>query len=97
MGGGAKTTTDHEVIRQWAEDRGGVPASVKGTEGPGEEAGILRIHFPDYGDEESLQIISWETLFRKFDKENLAFLYQETTSSGEKSRFFKFIDRSETQ
>jgi hypothetical protein len=29
---GSHTTTDHEKIKKWAEDRGGVPATVKETE-----------------------------------------------------------------
>ena len=58
MSGQSKTTTDHEVIRRWAEARDGKPASVKGT-GSGEDAGILRIDFPG-GDEDSLEQIPWD-------------------------------------
>jgi hypothetical protein len=49
------TTTDHNTIRKWAEDRGGVPATVKATEEDG-HAGILRIDFGprDEGLEEDL-------------------------------------------
>src|SRR4051794_34732042 len=42
----SKTTTDHDEIRRWAEERGGRPATVEGTEGGGEDAGVLRIDFP---------------------------------------------------
>ncbi|MEN3385962.1 MAG: hypothetical protein V7608_6006 [Hyphomicrobiales bacterium] len=38
------TTTDHKKIKKWAEDRKGVPATVKATEDKG-HAGILRIDF----------------------------------------------------
>jgi hypothetical protein len=31
--------------------------------------------------------------FEKFDRENLAFLYQEKTAEGEVSRFHKFVER----
>ena len=34
----SKTTTDHDEIRRWAEERGGKPATVKGTESGGEDA-----------------------------------------------------------
>src|SRR3954464_10850295 len=88
----SKTTTDHEEIRRWAEDRGGKPATVKGTESGGEDAGILRIDFPG-GEEDRLEEISWDDWFEKFDSEKLAFLYQEQVKSGDESRFFKIVTR----
>jgi hypothetical protein len=87
----AKETTDHELIRKWVEDRGGKPAAVKGT-GSGSDPGILRIDFPGYKGEETLQQISWEQFFQKFEKERLAFLYQEETEGGDVSRFSKLIN-----
>jgi hypothetical protein len=87
----SKKTTNHDEIRKWVEDRGGKPATVKGT-GEG-EPGILRIDFPGRGAEDSLEEISWEEFFDKFDKENLAFLYQEETAKGEESRFAKLVNR----
>lgn len=88
----SKTTTDHDEIRRWAEERGGRPASVKGTESGGDEAGILRIDFPG-GEEDRLEEISWDEFFAKFDEQNLAFLYQEEVKSGDESRFHKFVSR----
>jgi hypothetical protein len=90
MAGESHTTTDHKVIRKWVEERGGRPATVKGTGRGREEAGILRIDFPGYSGEESLEEISWEEFFDKFDDKKLAFLYQEKTGGGEQSRFCKF-------
>jgi len=92
MAGETKITTNHEEIRKWAEARGGKPATVKRTENDG-EAGVLRIDFPGYSGAGSLEEISWDEFFRKFDEKNLAFLYQDTPSSGEESRFFKFVTR----
>lgn len=83
----ANTTTDHDTIRKWAEERGGHPARVK-TDEPG---GILRI---DFGEpEESLEEIGWDEFFRIFEDRKLAFLYQEKTGDGESSRFNKLVDR----
>ena len=85
----ARTTTDHTTIRKWAEGRDGKPARVK-TSG---EGGILRI---DFGETEpQLKEISWEQFFEVFDENELAFLYQDKTSSGDTSRFNKFVNRSE--
>ncbi|HEY0180420.1 MAG TPA: hypothetical protein VGC30_12440 [Dokdonella sp.] len=86
----AKTTTNHDEIRRWAEARGGRPATVKGTEHGGEHAGILRIAFS--GDDH-LEAIPWDEFFAKFDEANLAFLHQDRTKDGEQSRFFKFVER----
>jgi len=88
----SKTTTNHDEIRKWAEARGGKPATVKRTESNG-EAGVLRIDFPGYRGSDSLEEISWDEFFKKFDEKQLAFLYQDETSSGEQSRFFKLVSR----
>ena len=82
----AKTTTDHDEIRRWVEERGGTPARVRGTE-PG---GILRI---DFGEpEESLEEISWDTFFEIFEDRGLAFLHQDE-ADGSESRFNKLVER----
>jgi hypothetical protein len=90
MAGTSKQTTDHETIRHWAEQRGGKPAVVKGTE-DGEGGGVLRINFPG-GAEETLQDISWEDFFKTFDERNLVFVYQDKTANGSESRFFKLVN-----
>src|SRR3954462_9947822 len=90
----SRTTTDHEEIRRWAEERGGVPSTVAATE-QGGEPGILRIDFPGFSGEGTLEPISWDDFFAKFDESNLAFLYQDQTSGGGESRFFKLVRRDE--
>jgi hypothetical protein len=85
------TTTDHDVIRTWAQARGGVPASVEGTGSGDEDAGVLRIEFRDR--DEDLAEVDWEPFFRTFDDRALAFVYQEDTSDGALSRFNKFVRR----
>jgi hypothetical protein len=92
MAGESKTTTDHNTIRKWVEARGGHPATVRGT-GDRDEAGVLRIDFPGYSGKDRLEEISWDEWFEKFDEKQLAFLYQDRTSSGEESRFFKLVSR----
>jgi len=87
----SQTTTDHDTIRKWAEQRRGRPATVRATEEDG-HAGILRIDFGPK--EEALEEIEWSEFFRKFDESGLAFLYQDRTKDGELSRFHKFVSRS---
>jgi hypothetical protein len=93
MASESKTTTDHDEIRRWVEERSGTPATVRGTQS-GDEAGVLRIDFPGGAGEDSLEHIPWEGWFRKFDEKNLSFLYQEEKASGEGSTFFKLIVRN---
>ncbi|CAN5742460.1 hypothetical protein BH23PLA1_BH23PLA1_32810 [soil metagenome] len=87
----AKTTTSHRVIRRWVEERGGKPATVKGTRRKGDPVGLLRIDFPGYSGEQTLKEIPWEDFFAKFDENGLIFLYQDQTSDGQTSRFNRFI------
>jgi hypothetical protein len=85
-----KTTTDHDEIRRWAEQRGARPAQVKGTESGG-EPGVLRFDFNE--PDEDLEKISWDQFFEKFDEAGLAMVYQDETADGSESRFYKFVNR----
>ena len=89
----ANTTTDHNTIRKWVEQRGGRPTVVKGTEDRTGE-GLLRIDFAE--PDEKLDPISWDEFFKTFDDRELAFLYQEKTAEGKPSRFFKFVRREDS-
>jgi Rho termination factor, N-terminal domain len=92
--GRSLATTHHEVIRQWAEARNGVPATVPGTEHEG-RAGVLRIDFGgDDGDR--LRHISWDEWFETFDARRLNFIYQEERSDGVQSNFFR-LDNPERE
>ena len=92
----SNTTTNHNEIRRWVEERGGYPARVKGTE-KGKSSGVLRIDYPGFSGEDRLEEITWEEFFEGFEDNELAFLYQEKTSDGELSRFSKLIDRNATE
>ncbi len=79
-----KRTHDHEKIRHWAENRGGMPAVVENTwDG---KRGFLNIDFG--GSDESLVEISWDDFFNIFEERDLEFIYQK----GE-GHYYKFIDR----
>ncbi len=91
--GRSLATTHHEVIRQWAEERNGVPATVPGTEHEG-RPGVLRIDFD--GDSDTLKHISWDEWFETFDARRLNFIYQEERSDGAQSNFFR-LDNPERE
>lgn len=82
----SQVTTNHDVIREWAERHQGSPAHVKGT-GSGDDPGILRIDFPGFSGEESLEHIDWEQFFEWFEKNNLALVYRD------EDRFNKLVSR----
>lgn len=86
----SETTTDHDTIRKWIEQRDGTPSVVKGTEDE-EGEGILRIDFAERDDR--LEEIPWDKFFEIFEDRGLAFLYQDRTADGKESRFFKFVNR----
>lgn len=96
MSAESKTTTNHEEIRKWAESRGGHPARVRGTGGKADEdPGLLRIDFPGHSGKDSLEEISWDEFFDKFEERKLALLYQEKTAKGEESHFNKLVSREQ--
>ena len=86
----AKTTTNHNTIKKWVEARGGTPSRVKGTGTDETDPGILRIDFPGYSGEDTLEAIEWEEFFEAFEDNELAFLYQDEKNS----RFNKLIARN---
>jgi hypothetical protein len=90
----SNATTDHDQIREWAEERGGIPARVRETGGP-DDPGIIRIEFPDAPNsrDDKLEEISWDEFFEKFDEQGLALVYQDRLASGEKSNFYKLVKR----
>ncbi len=88
----SQQTTDHDEIRRWVEERDGSPARVRGT-GDGDDPGILRIDFPGGAGEDELEHIGWDEWFDKFEEQGLAFLYQDSTSDGDESRFNKLVSR----
>lgn len=84
----AKRTIDPTVIRNWVEARGGRPAHVKRTADGG--PGVLRIDFPGFSGEDTLEELSWDEWLQAFEQNQLAFLYQD---QGE-SRFSKLVRRT---
>lgn len=82
----AKTTTDHAAIHKWAESRRGWPARVESAE-KGDDPGILRLGFGEPAGK--LAEISRDEFFEKFEKDELAFLFQDEFDS----RFDKLVRR----
>lgn len=92
MAGSAARTIDHRTIQDWVEARGGRPAHVKRT-AKGDDPGVLRIDFPGYSGEDTLEAMDWDDWFDAFEANGLAFLHQDTTADGGQSRFSKLVRR----
>src|SRR6185312_1635954 len=88
----SRVLTDHDEIRRWAEERDAQPACVRGT-GSAEDVGMIRLDFPGYSGETSLEPIDWDEWLQKFDENNLALLVEDQTAGGEQSNFNKIIGR----
>ncbi len=80
-------TRSREVIEAWAEERGGRPATVEGTERDG-RLGVLRITFAEEG-RGRLQEASWDDWFKTFEERQLVFLYQQRKKDGTQSNVFR--------
>ena len=93
MASSSRVLTDHDEIREWAEERGAKPACVQRT-GQG-EIGMIRLEFPGApnANDANLDEIGWEDFFGKFDESQLALLVQDELASGGKSNFNKLIGR----
>ena len=83
------TTTDRREIIRWVEQRGGFPAHVKRTGGRRGDPGVLRIDYPGFSGRDTLERISWDEWFVWFERNKLAFVYQDKRNS----RFSKLIAR----
>lgn len=88
----SRTLTDHDEIRRWAEERGAKPAAVRATR-DADSTGIIRLDFPGFTGERSLEEIEWDEWFDDFEDNNLALIVQDETADGEQSNFNKLVSR----
>ncbi|HVN20948.1 MAG TPA: hypothetical protein VMU05_19335 [Dongiaceae bacterium] len=92
----SRTLTNHEEIRRWAEERGARPSAVRRTHSD-DSTGIIRLDFPGYSGENSLEEISWDEWFEDFEDRNLALVVQDQTADGEQSNFNKLVSRESVE
>jgi hypothetical protein len=89
-----RTTTDHDEIKRWVEAHGGCPARVKPRSG--RMAQLPRIDFHQSRGRQILVPITWDAFFDAFERNHLAFRYQEDAPRGQESRVSKLIARRTT-
>jgi hypothetical protein len=92
----SRVLTDHDEIRRWAEERGAKPSAVRRTHSD-DNTGIIRLDFPGYSGEDSLEEIEWDEWFDDFDDRNLALIVQDETANGQTSNFNKLVSRDSVE
>ncbi|QQG43859.1 MAG: hypothetical protein HYW86_03200 [Candidatus Roizmanbacteria bacterium] len=85
-----RITRNHKEIKNWVQDRNGIPTVIKDEEIINEED-RLSFDFLNNGRNDRLEKITWTDFFRKFDSECLALVYEDKIFKGEESHRFKFI------
>jgi len=84
-------TIDNDEIRSWIEERGGVPATLKGALEEGDEsADMLHISFDP--NDANMEEMDWEEFFERFENENLALVYDDAATQDEEHDF-ELVDR----
>jgi hypothetical protein len=58
---------------------------------------MIRLDFPGYTGEQSLEPIEWDEWLEKFDESNLALLVQDKLARGSRSNFNKLVSRENAQ
>jgi len=90
--GDLEYTTDHHRIRSWVTSHRGHPALVKS------EPKSLYIRFPSHPkDDDSVETISWDAFFDKFEADHLAMQFVSDPSSGQGSPPVTFVNRNTVQ
>jgi len=73
------------VIRQWADQRSALPATIPGADAD-DRPTVLRFDFEGGGDED-LRPISWDDWFEVFDGRDLVFIYMEPSEGEERNTY----------
>lgn len=82
-------TTDHEAIRSWILEQGGIPILLRDESGES-EASVLSLQFSDT----PLGIpIGWNEFFTQFETEQLAFAYDPDAPREAASSTYTFVSR----
>jgi hypothetical protein len=88
------STRDHQVIRQWAEQRQAEPATGEATRsGPAtvqvaDGGAGVRFNFPGHG---PFRPISWEEWFENFDAHGCAFVYDNDSPDVRPSMRYRIV------
>ncbi|SEQ41905.1 hypothetical protein [Natrinema salaciae] len=80
-------TTDPQRIREWAEARDAVPVRIRDSE----DHGHSFAHRDEMGDEH--EEYTWDEFEKRFEDDDLVFVYHEEEPTGEGLGFFEIVER----
>ncbi|MWV64006.1 hypothetical protein GRS48_04095 [Halorubrum sp. JWXQ-INN 858] len=83
-----QATTDHERIREWAEEHETVPVLT-------EETGGTDLRLLSNPDDDRGERLSWDRFFERFEAESLALRYRETATGGGGQPAYELVDRDD--
>lgn len=89
-------TIEHRVVREWAEKRGLVPTTIRGTWGS-DLPTPLQLTEPEADADPARIELTWDQFFEIFEDRQLAFTYQDDDVSGVPSQYYKFERRGMAQ
>lgn len=84
-----KVTTDHGLIKKWAEARHGYPAVIRKITDAGMDL-VLSFVFPDIETEGIARKLSWDEFFERFDQQRLVFVYDDKDPQQNSRRDYTF-------
>lgn len=84
-----ETTTDHKIIRKWAQKFGAIPYLINNG-----SQQALAIGFPEK--EKDTVLISWDEWFAHFEEQQLILEYSSKKSETEKVPYHRLIRREGT-
>lgn len=91
------TTTNHEEIKQWAEENSGRPQIIDDKEAQADIKGI-RITFKDEKQllrDDIHRDISWDQFFKIFEENKLALQYYSNYKGDDMGIAYRFVRRDE--
>lgn len=88
-----RVTTNHSTIKQWAENRGGIPVRIR-QDGSTPGLGDIKIYFPDTEEKgENWEELPWNEFLEQFENQKLAMEYKENDANGDVSLYYQMLDR----
>lgn len=85
------TTYDHQVLKNWAAQRGAIPALWQASP-QGGRLGFRFLQQPTATPPATE--LSWEAFFEEFEARQLALLFEDNNDEGKLSHKYTLIDRS---
>lgn len=87
-------TTDHNEIRQWAEERRAIPVQIA-LNSTGKQLDTIKFRFPNQEDNvnQEYQEIDWDEFLAIFENYGLAMIYEDPSDNQADATYHRFDHR----